>query len=89
MSRSKTLPRFIRPDSIEEGDTIRVAWVRDDVEYSRTGTVDRVIEDGRYRIATSQKGARILEWEVPNDKQVKVTLLAVKSENTDTPLFTI
>ena len=36
------LPRFVDPASVSEGDTVRVTWKVDDVEHTRTGTVDKI-----------------------------------------------
>lgn len=88
MSRSKSLPRYENPASVEVGDTIRVAWSAGGVEHTRTGRVHRIIEEGPVLLFVTREGHEIFHWMVAGTWQPKVTLLAVEQtfEHLELPL---
>lgn len=79
MRKMKTLPlpRYVLPESIDEGDTIRVTWIVGDLEHTRMGKVGRIHTDTGSRIKSfvTVQGNEICRHD-PNNGRARFTLLA-------------
>lgn len=74
--RGKPEPRFIRPETIDVGDTIRVTFKKNDgIEMSLVGTVARREDHGAMRQMITAEGGIILAWSPGEARNVRVTLL--------------
>lgn len=76
MSRRKlTEPRYVKPENVEVGDYIRVAYpTQDGVQMHKTGRVGRREDHGHVRHVLTSEGGRLFTWE-PDKPAVRVTLI--------------
>lgn len=70
-------PRFIRPETVEIGDTVRVTYpVNGGIEVSKVGTVASREDHGNLRIYLTAEGGHLFDWQPHTTRHVRVTLLA-------------
>lgn len=87
--RAKSLPRFVKPHEIMEGDVIRISWESSGVTHTRTGRVHRRRDHAGTFALYTKEGAELWHY-VPRASKAKVTLLAVETPTeTQTSLFDI
>lgn len=76
MARVHPEPRYIRPETIDIGDTIRVTFPKHQgMTNSITGTVAKREEHGMRRHMLTEEGGRLLVWEPGKHENFRVTLL--------------
>lgn len=86
--RKLTEPRFIRPENIEIGDTIRVAYpVNGGIRIIKEGTVAERQDHNACRILLTAEGGHLLAWEPGGQRDIRITLLDRKPVNNDPTLF--
>jgi hypothetical protein len=73
------LPRHIRPENLQIGDTIRVTWSFKGIERSHTATIAERSYSGQDRIYSTAEGATIFSWN-PSLPHPTITLLARAGE---------
>ena len=84
-TRVNSLPKFIDPANIENGDVIRVAWSNGGVEHARTARVHRRVDEGPLSVFYTEEGYEIFHWTPGGPRPVRVTLLEMqKIEQTST-----
>lgn len=72
--------RYILPETIHVGDTVRASWVRRDVRASAIGKVASIVADGPTRTFYTEGGEPIFTY-VPGSrtptggKPIRITLL--------------
>lgn len=89
MTRKAAEPHYIRPESITDGDTVRVTWTTGAIEHARVARVafnDWV--DGT-RAFYAEDGVMIFQYIPGAKRKVRVTLLDRPAEDTSVPLFEV
>lgn len=79
------LPRYIKPETVMIGDTLRVTRKEGDVTYSKTGTVASRAYEGAFRAYYSAEGHELLRWR-PDQTTPTVTLIHRVEQSTAVPL---
>lgn len=75
------LPRYIKPESADTGDLIRVTYkATEGVTMTREGIVHHVESHGRVRFLMTEEGGNLLAWEPGEGTTARVTLLAVSDK---------
>ena len=85
--------KYIKPESVHEGDTIRVTWQSHDAERSITGTVAHIVNAGSATIAATGQGVQLFSTVHGSRRKdgLTVTLLreSPQRHTSPEPLFTI
>ena len=85
--------RYIKPESVHEGDTIRVTWQSHDTERSVTGTVAHIVNAGSATIAASGQGVQLFSAVHGNRRKDGLTVALLRESPqrhaNPEPLFTI
>lgn len=68
------LPRYILPESVDEGAVIRATWTVGDVEHTRMGRVGKIERHGSSRSFVSPDGNIIVT--LGSETKTRITLLA-------------
>lgn len=72
---STVVPREIKPELVEIGDTISVTFPRDGgLTVTHVGRVAKATTHGKTRYLITAEGATVLAWE-PTGNRVKIILL--------------
>jgi len=86
MAKKLAQPRYIRPENIRIGDTIRATWTVGEVEHSRVATVHKRDYEGADRVLFARDGQEILRWH-PAHKGPRITLIAEAPDEPQPMLF--
>lgn len=78
-------PRYVKAETLRDGDLIRVTFTEGDVKYSRTGRINSRANEGGDRVLYSAEGYELLKWR-PGQPQPRITLLDSIEANTSVPL---
>lgn len=80
-------PRFIKPESVDIGDTIRVTTQGNDgITTEKVGKVARRDDHGNVRAYFTAENGRLLSW-TPGKSSPRITLLNREPETNEPALF--
>lgn len=76
IDRRDILPRYIKPEQIILGDTIRISYPESGgIKVAKEGTVAVREDHGKSRFLLTAEGGQLLVWE-PGAPKLRITLLA-------------
>lgn len=79
--------RFIKPETIHIGDTIKATWTRSDLVGSAIGSVASIDADGPTRTFRTAWGEVIFTYIPGGVNKIRVTLLDPAPSRADAALF--